>query len=85
MRNDFDYFRKRDLSMASDDVSETTVTLPKHPTSSKHRMLTRAQSTTKSFADDFRINRTRTATNRSSFKLANVLSTAGIYPSTPGE
>jgi hypothetical protein len=69
--------------MASDDVSTTIAAVTKRPISRKHRILSHSQSTGQNLADNFRQNRTLTATQRPSSKLPNLLAKANIYPSTP--
>lgn len=70
--------------MATDDISTTAVTLAKRPVSDKHRIHSHSLSGRKSRIDGFHFNRTYTASNRSLSKLPNLLSKAGIYPSTAG-
>jgi hypothetical protein len=78
------YFRKRNLSMSTDDVSTTAVTRTKRPISCKHRILSHRQSREKSRTDEFRSKRTMTAINRPSSKLPNLLAKGNICPSASG-
>ncbi len=71
--------------MATDDVSTTSVPPTKRPISRKHRIHSHSPSAGKRRTDEFRINRTLTATNRSSFKLPNLLAKINIHSSTTGK
>ncbi len=71
--------------MATDNVSVTSITLPKRPISRKHPIHRDSRSSERSRTDEFRLKRTMTAINRPSSKQINVPAKASFYSSILGK